>query len=60
MRPGLEYTLVFYSIGQFILWVNYGLGQFISPLAKIYPRDVDNDVNIVERYTRELFNFSTS
>jgi len=37
--------------------VYYGLGQFISPQAKIYPHDINHDVNSVERFTHNLFNF---
>ena len=54
-RPRLDYTRVY-----------YGLGQFISPQAKICPHDINHDINSVERYTcrprptRDLFNFSTS
>jgi len=28
-------------------WVYYGLGQFIPPQAKLYPNDINNDINIV-------------
>src|SRR6218665_2187298 len=40
--------------------VYYGLGQFIPAQAKIYPHDINHDINSDERYTHELFNFSTS
>src|SRR6218665_2951533 len=36
------------------------LGQFIPPQAKLYTHDINHDINSVERYTQELFNFSTS
>jgi len=48
-RPRLDYTRVY-----------YGLGQFIPAQAKIYPHDINHDINSDERYTHELFNFSTS
>src|SRR6218665_2415770 len=38
----------------------YGLGQFIPPQAKIYPHDINHDINSNERYTHDLFHFSTS
>src|SRR6218665_3881054 len=38
----------------------YDLGQFIPPQAKLYTHDINHDINSVERYTQELFNFSTS
>jgi len=34
--------------------------EFIPPQAKIYPHDINHDLNSVERYTQELFNFSKS
>ena len=48
-QPRLDYTQVY-----------YGLGQFIPPQAKLYTHDINHDINSVERYTQELFNFSTS
>jgi len=42
------------------LGVYYGLGQFIPPQAKLYPHDINHDLNSVEQYTQELFHFSTS
>src|SRR6218665_2865762 len=59
-RPRLDYTRVYYGLGQFIPGVYYGLGQFIPPQAKLYTHDINHDINSVERYTQELFNFSTS
>ena len=57
---GLDYTRVYYGIGQFIprgiLWP----GPIILPQAKLYPLDIYHDLKTVERYTQELFNFSTS
>ena len=35
-RPRLDYTRVY-----------YGLGQFISPQAKLYPHEINNDINNV-------------
>jgi len=40
--------------------VYYGLGQVIPPQAKLYAHDIIHDISSVERYTQELFNFSTS
>ena len=38
--------------------VYYGLGQFIPPQARIYPHDINHDINLEhERYTHDLFNF---
>src|SRR6218665_3392994 len=59
-RPRLDYTRVYYGLGQFIPRVYYGLGLFIPPQAKIYPHDINHDINSVERYTHDLFNFSAS
>ena len=42
-RPRLDYTRVY-----------YGLGQFIPPQAKLYLHNVDQDINSVERYTQQL------
>ena len=59
-RPRLDYAWVYYGLGQFIPGVYYDPGQFISPQAKLYPHDINHDLNSVERYTQELFSFSTS
>ena len=60
-RPRLDYTRVNYGLGQFIprgiLWP---IGQFIPPQAKIYPQDINHDINSDEQYPHDLFNFSTS
>ena len=48
-RPRLDYTRVY-----------YGLGQFIPTQAKLYLHYINHDLNNVERYTQELLNFSTS
>ena len=48
-RPRLDYTRVY-----------YGLGQFILTQAKLYTHYINHDINSVELYTQELFNFSTS
>jgi len=48
-RPRLDYTRVYYGLGQFIPGVYYGLGQFIPPQAKIYPHDINHDINSDER-----------
>ena len=37
-RPRLDYTPVY-----------YGLGQFVHPQAKIYPHDINHDINSDER-----------
>ena len=48
-RPRLDYTRI-----------NYGLGQFVPPQAKLYPHYINHDINSVERYIHDLFNSSTS
>src|SRR6218665_829725 len=48
-RPRLDFTRVYYS-----------LGEFIPPQTKLYTHDINHEVNSVERYTQELFNFLTS
>src|SRR6218665_1209700 len=50
-RPRLDYTRVY-----------YGLGQFITSQTKLYIHYINHDKNIVERYAQEigLINFSTS
>src|SRR6218665_2322059 len=57
-RPRLDYTRVYYGLGQLIprgiLWP---IGQFIPPQAKLYFHDINHNLNSVERYTQELFNF---
>src|SRR6218665_1723733 len=40
--------------------VYYGLGQSIPHQAKLWPHDINHDISSVERYTQELYNFSTS
>ena len=57
--PRLDYTRVYYGLGQFTPRVYYGLGQFIPPNAKLYTHDrpINYDINSVERYTQELYNF---
>src|SRR6218665_466461 len=49
-RPWLDYTRVYYGLGQFIPRVYCGLGQFIPPQAKLYIHDINHDINSVERY----------
>ena len=51
------YTRVYYGLGRFIPGVYNGLGQFIPTQAKLYTHDINRDINNVERYTQELFNF---
>src|SRR6218665_2545515 len=58
-RPRLDYTRVYYGPGYIIPGVYYGLGQWISPQAKICPHDINHDINSVERYTHDLFNFTS-
>ena len=53
--PRLNYTRVYYGLGQFIPGVYCGLGQFIPPQAKLYTHDIICDIISVERYTKELF-----
>ena len=59
-RPRLDYTRVYYGLGQFIprgtLWPR----PIYTPQAKLYIHDINHDINSVEQYTQELFNFSTS
>ena len=61
-QPRLDYTGVYYGLGQFIprgiLWPRL----IHTPLGQIIPHDINHDLNSVERYrpTEELFNFSTS
>ena len=37
--------------------VYYGLGQFVALQVKLYTHDINHDINSVERFTQELFNF---
>src|SRR6218665_2845541 len=64
-RPRLDYTRVYYGLGQFIsrgiLWprpIHTPSGQIIH--VQLYTHYINLDINSVERYTQELFNFSTS
>src|SRR6218665_1258858 len=59
-RPRLDYTRVYYSLGQFI---PRGIQTNSNPLRPNYtPDDSNHNINSVGRYsgTEELFNFSTS
>src|SRR6218665_3745518 len=59
-RPRIDYTRAYYGLGQFIplgiLWDK----PIHTPSGQIMPYDVNHDINGFERYTQELFNFSTS
>ena len=59
-RPWLDYTRVYYELGQFIprgiLWPR----PIHTPQAKLYLHDINHDLNSVERYTQELSIFSTN
>ena len=59
-QPRLDYTRVYYGLGQFIprgiLWprpIHASSGQIIH-------HAINHDINGVEQCTQELFNFSTS
>src|SRR6218665_2141821 len=56
--PRLDYTRVYYGLGQFIprgiLWPRL----IHTPQSKLCPYDINRDINTVERYTQELFHFS--
>src|SRR6218665_76025 len=59
-HPRLDYTRVYYGLGQFILRGILWPRPIHTPSGQIIPHDKHNNINSVERYTQELFNLSTS
>ena len=52
-RPRLDYTRVYNGLGQFIPWGILWLRPIHTPQAKLYPNDINNEINRVEQHTQE-------
>src|SRR6218665_3155731 len=59
-RPRLDYTPVYYGLGQFIPRGKLWHRPIHTSSDQNIPHDINHDINSDERYTHDLFNFSTS